>query len=137
VRPPVADESFAGNYLDEPRHRTFCRSENDSLLGDEGKCCVDREAGIGVHNGGRSSSAATFAERVPAGGRTLWTPGEPAFSAQLLAQDKLQARPDLGDGANLDVDEPHGKSEFANDVFGDFRRYPRGLLRPGHPDRGG
>src|SRR6185436_1012340 len=55
---------------------------------------------------------------------------------QLLADDELQPRPGLVDGAHFDVDEPERQGDFAHGVFGDVGLDLRGFLRPRDPDRG-
>lgn len=58
-------------------------------------------------------------------------------SAQLFADDELEAGPGVVDGADVHVDEAEGEGDFANDVLGDIGRDLRGLLGPGDPDDGG
>jgi len=53
---------------------------------------------------------------------------------QLLADDKLEPGPDLGDRADLHVDEPKRQSHLANDILGDRGRHFGGLLWPGYPN---
>ena len=54
---------------------------------------------------------------------------------QLFADDELQSRPGLVDGAHFDVDEAERQRDLAHRVFGDVGRDFRGLLRPRDPDR--
>ena len=54
--------------------------------------------------------------------------------AQLLANHKLEARPDVADGTDLDVNEPEGKADFSDCVLGDVCWNFRSLLWPGNPN---
>src|SRR5579885_1657724 len=56
---------------------------------------------------------------------------------ELAAQDELQARPDLVDGAHLGVDPTGREQHVARRLLGHVRGYQvtRRLLRPRHPQR--
>src|SRR5215217_6467356 len=54
--------------------------------------------------------------------------------AQILANDELEARPDLVHRADLDINIAHRQRDIANDVFGDVGRHPGRFFRPRYPD---
>ena len=49
--------------------------------------------------------------------------GEGNGSAKLLANDELEARPHVGNGVDLHVNESHGKGHVANDILRHVRRH--------------
>src|ERR1700679_3129870 len=51
-----------------------------------------------------------------------------------LADDQLEAGPNLADGADLDVHEPHREGNVSNRILGDVGLDLRGLLGPRDPD---